>query len=70
MLRLTGTWKAPRRGYVSIDTKMRLEQLNIRKTGRNVPGLLVQLLGKDGSTWGYQYRADAPRVKGNGKPVK
>ena len=58
------------RGYVSVDTKKRLEQLNITKAGRNVPGLLVPQLRKDGSTWGYQYRPDAPRLNSKGKPNK
>ena len=34
-----------------------------------VPGLLVPMLRADGSTWGYQYRPDDPRLRG-GKPVK
>ncbi|MGH2689337.1 MAG: DUF3854 domain-containing protein, partial [Actinomycetota bacterium] len=58
------------RGYVSVDTKIRLEKLGVTKAGRNVPGLLVPQLRKDGSTWGYQYRADRPRTNGAGKPVK
>jgi hypothetical protein len=58
------------RGYLSVDTKIRLEQLGVTKAGRNIPGLLVPQLRKDGSTWGYQYRPDVPRNNGNGKPVK
>src|SRR5215203_1840762 len=58
------------RGYVSVDTKIRLENLGVTKAGRNVPGLLVPQLRKDGSTWGYQYRPDTPRLNGTGKPVK
>lgn len=58
------------RGYVSVDTKKRLEGLNITRAGRNVPGLLVPSLRPDGSTWGYQYRPDSPRSNGNGKPIK
>jgi hypothetical protein len=57
------------RGYVSVDTKKRLEQLGVTKAGRNIPGLLVPQLRADGSTWGYQYRADDPRVR-DGKAVK
>lgn len=57
------------RGYVSVDTKVRLDQLGITKAGRSVPGLLVPSLRPDGSTWGYQYRPDSPRER-NGKPVK
>jgi hypothetical protein len=57
------------RGYVTVDTKTRLQQLGITRAGRNVPGLLVPSLLMDGSVWGYQYRADHPRVR-NGKTVK
>lgn len=57
------------RGYVTVDTKVRLEALNITKAGRRVPGLLVPQLRADGSTWGYQYRPDEPRER-DGKPVK
>ena len=57
------------RGYVSVDTKVRLEKLGITKAGRNIPGLLVPQRRKDGSTWGWQYRPDVPRERG-GKPVK
>ena len=49
------------RGYVSVDTKVRLEKLGITKAGRNIPGLLVPQRRKDGSTWGWQYRPDVPR---------
>ena len=58
------------RGYVSVDTKVRLEGIGVTKAGRNVPGLLVPQLRKDGSTWGYQYRPDVPRLNGSGKPNK
>jgi pyrimidine operon attenuation protein/uracil phosphoribosyltransferase len=58
------------RGYRSVDTKARLEVLGVTKAGRNVPGLLVPQLRKDGSTWGYQYRPDVPRLNGAGKPNK
>lgn len=58
------------RGYVSVDTKKRLEGIGITKSGRNIPGLLVPQLLADGSTWGYQYRPDQPRISGNEKPVK
>jgi hypothetical protein len=58
------------RSYVSVDTKKRLEQVGVTKAGRKVPGLLIPLLGIDGSTWGYQYRPDHPRLNGKGKPIK
>jgi len=57
------------RGYVTVDTKVRLERLGITPPGRNVPGLLVPSLRADGSTWGWQYRPDRPRLR-NGKSVK
>lgn len=60
---------ASKRGYVSVDTKVRLGQVGITPAGRRVPGLLVPQLRADGSTWGYQYRPDSPRDRG-GKPVK
>lgn len=71
MLRASGVTPehARARGYVTVDTKKRLEGIGVTKAGRNVPGLLVPSLRPDGSTWGYQYRPDAPRLR-DGKPVK
>lgn len=60
---------AQARGYVSVDTKKLLENLGVTRAGRNLPGLLVPSLRSDGSTWGYQYRPDIPRLR-NGKAVK
>lgn len=60
---------ASARGYVSVDTKTRLEGINITRAGRNVPGVLVPMLRKDGSTWGWQYRPDRPRDR-DGRAVK
>jgi hypothetical protein len=57
------------RGYETITDTDRLAALKIAKAGRSVPGLLVPLLRIDGSTWGYQYRPDEPRIR-DGKPVK
>lgn len=60
---------AAARGYETITDTARLAELKIAKAGRNVPGLLVPQLRADGSTWGYQYRPDTPRLR-DGKPVK
>ena len=57
------------RGYETITEKCRLADLKITAAGRNVPGLLVPMLRVDGSTWGYQYRPDVPRLR-DGKTVK
>lgn len=57
------------RGYETITDRRRLAEIGITAAGRNVPGLLVPLLRADGSTWGYQYRPDAPRLR-DGRPVK
>jgi hypothetical protein len=62
------------RGYETIDDRRRLADLDgnghgITPAGRNVPGLLVPMLRADGSTWGYQYRPDKPRLR-DGKVVK
>jgi predicted transcriptional regulator len=58
------------RGYVTVDTKIRLEGLGVTKAGRNIPGLLVPMRDKRGEVWGYQYRPDTPRINGTGKPAK
>lgn len=60
---------AAARGYETITDTDRLAALKITRAGRNVPGLLVPQLRVDGSTWGYQYRPDTPRLR-NGKIVK
>ncbi len=61
--------QAAARGYVTVDTKKRLADLGISKAGQNVPGMLVPMLGIDGTPWGHQYRPDAPRLR-DGKTVK
>jgi hypothetical protein len=63
---------ARRRGYISlgIGDKKRLAEIGITKAGRNVPGLLIPLLDKHGSVWGWQYRPDSPRANAKGKPIK
>ena len=60
---------AAARGYETITDSIRLANLKIAKAGRNMPGLLVPMLRADGSTWGYQYRPDVPRLR-DGKPIK
>jgi hypothetical protein len=64
---------AAKRGYETVDYKLagmrRLAEVNIVKPGRQLPGMLIPLLRVDGSTWGYQYRPDEPRLRG-GKPIK
>lgn len=58
------------RGYETIRDSSRLADLKIVKAARGcVPGLLVPMLRAEGSTWGYQYRPDSPRLR-QGKPVK
>lgn len=58
------------RGYVSVDTKRRLEGLGFERYQRSVPGLLIPLHRADGSVWGYQYRPDVPRKTKAGTVVK
>lgn len=61
---------AEARGYETITDSGRLATLKIVKAARGcVPGLLLPMLRPDGSTWGYQYRPDTPRLR-EGKPVK
>lgn len=58
------------RGYETITDTKRLAEIKIVKAARDhVPGLLVPQLRADGSTWGYQYRPDEPRLR-DGKPIK
>ena len=61
---------AKARGYVSVDTKSRLDSIGIAKAGRNVPGLLIPIHGVDGTVRTYQYRPDTPRLSQDGKPIK
>lgn len=57
------------RGYVSVDTKSRLEELGFGAQQRRVPGLLLPLRDRDGKCVGFQYRPDGPRLR-DGRPVK
>ena len=58
------------RGYVSVDTKKRLENLGFERYQRSVPGLLIPARRADGSVWGYQYRPDEPRTTKAGTVIK
>jgi hypothetical protein len=61
---------AAARGYETVTGPERLAEVNVVRAVRShVPGLLVPMLRVDGSTWGYQYRPDTPRLR-DGKPVK
>jgi hypothetical protein len=60
-----------RRGYMTVTTETHgFGITKIVKPGRRTPGLMIPLLRKDGSTWGYQYRPDNPRVNADGKVIK
>jgi hypothetical protein len=64
---------ARQRNYQSVDTKTRLGSIDIPKSHRNVPGLLIPVYGPEclngeASTW--QYRPDRPNIGANGRPVK
>jgi hypothetical protein len=58
------------RGYVSVDTRTRLESAGFAKSQRTVPGLLIPLHGTDGTVRLHQYRPDNPRIGADGKPRK
>ncbi|MBZ4580996.1 DUF3854 domain-containing protein [Mycobacterium avium] len=61
---------AAARGYETVTDASRLAEIKIVQAARShVPGLLVPMLAVDGSTWGYQYRPDTPRLR-DGKPIK
>ncbi|PRY13597.1 DUF3987 domain-containing protein [Kineococcus rhizosphaerae] len=49
------------RGYVSVDTKVRLADLGFAEGQRRTPGLLIPLHSTTGEVAGYQYRPDDPR---------
>jgi Protein of unknown function (DUF3631)/Domain of unknown function (DUF3854) len=63
-------WTVLTRGYRSVTDAAELAELKFAKAACNVPGLLIPLLRKDGSTWGVQYRPDEPRLDIKGKPLK
>lgn len=58
------------RGYVSVDTKTRLEGPGFGGYQRRTPGLLIPVHNVTGSVALYQYRPDNPRVTKRGTVVK
>jgi uncharacterized protein DUF3854 len=61
---------AAERGYVSVDTKRRLDSAGFKHYQQRVPGLLIPVHDISGAIETHQYRPDRPRETGNGKPVK
>jgi hypothetical protein len=61
---------AAERGYVSVDTKRRLDSAGFKHYQQRVPGLLIPVHDISGAIETHQYRPDRPRENGNGKPVK
>jgi hypothetical protein len=64
---------ARQRNYQSVDTKARLDSIDVPKAHRNVPGLLIPVYGPEsanGEAATWQYRPDHPNFNGRGKPVK
>jgi hypothetical protein len=61
---------ATERGYVSVDTRKRLESAGFQPYQRKVPGLLIPVHDVTGTVALHQYRADAPRRTRNGTVVK
>jgi Domain of unknown function (DUF3854) len=58
------------RGYVSVDTKSRLEGPGFAPYQRRVPGLLIPVHDATGAVVLHQYRPDRPRVTKKGTTVK
>ena len=61
---------AAERGYVSADTKRRLDSAGFKHYQQRTPGLLIPVHDTSGAVALWQYRPDRPRVNGKGKPVK
>jgi hypothetical protein len=61
---------AAERGYVSVDTKRRLDSAGFKHYQQRTPGLLIPVHDTSGAVAQHQYRPDRPRENGNGKPVK
>jgi len=58
------------RGYRSVLGKKELADLGFSWRQQRVPGILIPLHGVDGTSAGYQYRPDNPRMNPKGKPIK
>src|SRR6266487_3968777 len=58
------------RGYVSVDTKKRLESAGFAQSQRTEPGLLIPIHATDGEIRLHQYRPDAPRIAADGREIK
>ena len=61
---------ATERGYVSVDTRTRLDSAGFAKWQRNVPGLLIPVHDTSGAVATWQYRPDVPRITKAGRVVK
>jgi Domain of unknown function (DUF3854) len=61
---------ARERGYVSVDTRARLDRAGFSKVQRRVPGLLIPVYGVTGDVVTYEYRPDTPRQTAGGKELK
>ena len=58
------------RGYRTARTKAELGRLGFSGRQCNPPGLLVPIRSPFGGVSNYQFRADLPRIGGDGDPVK
>jgi len=61
---------ARERGYVSVDTRARLDSASFAKWQRSVPGLLIPVHDTSGAVATWQYRPDDPRTTPAGRVVK
>ena len=57
------------RGYESVFGKTRLADVGFSTAQRRPTGILIPLFAPDGSSAGWQYRPDTPRIQ-DGKPLK
>jgi hypothetical protein len=61
---------AAERGYLSVDTKRRLDWAGFKHYQQRPPGLLIPVHDTSGAVALWQYRPDRPRESGQGKLVK